>query len=96
MKDTEIFDAAIQKWGIESQEDMAIEEMAELIKVIAKLHRNVNGSDLSQLAEEITDVRLMLDQLEWAYCQESHCETWRERKLERLEKMLGLSHEKGE
>lgn len=88
-----LYEAAINKWGIEAQETLAIEEMAELIKVIAKLHRKVNGSDLSQLSEEIADVRLMLEQLEWAYCQQSHCEFYRQQKLERLEKILAESQD---
>ena len=83
-----IFQAAIDKWGIESQETMAIEEMAELIKVICKLHRKQNGSNLTQLSEEIADVRLMLDQLAWAYCQEGRCRQFREEKLTRLERII--------
>lgn len=88
MKETELYKTAIDKWGIEAQEMMLLEEMMELGKVVLKLHRKVNGSDLTQLSEEIADVRLMLDQIEWAYCQQSHVELWRERKLERLEKLL--------
>ena len=54
---------AIEKWGTHSQILMAIEEMSELITVLAKHNRNVNSSTITDIIEELVDVEVMLEQL---------------------------------
>lgn len=54
--------AALALWGAEAQTLMAFEEMAELQKELCK---NARGKDnRAEIAEEIADVRIMLDQME--------------------------------
>jgi NTP pyrophosphatase (non-canonical NTP hydrolase) len=48
---------AVKHYGVLAQFTKAIEECAELIKAIAK-------GDLPNIAEEVADVRIMLDQIE--------------------------------
>jgi len=48
---------AIEHYGLEAQMTKAIEECGELIVAIAK-------GDLPNIAEEVADVRIMLDQVE--------------------------------
>ena len=49
-------------WGAEAQTLMMFEEMAELQKELCK---NARGKDnRKEIAEEIADVRIMLDQME--------------------------------
>ena len=70
-KDQEVLERAIDTFGIDSQVDMAIEEMAELTKALLKYRRCCNGDiyvdDKDKLfgnvIEEMADVQIMLNQL---------------------------------
>ena len=55
----EIFRKAVQTWGKAAQIDMMIEEMAELTKALLNERR---GRD-NNIAEEMADVRIMLEQM---------------------------------
>lgn len=57
-----VYEAAIAHYGMDSQIWMAVEEMSELTKELAKLHRP-SGATLGDLADEIADVTIMLEQL---------------------------------
>ena len=54
----EILTAAINHYGEDSQQLKAIEELSELIRALAR------ADDAENVAEEMADVRIMLDQLE--------------------------------
>lgn len=54
-----ILENAIERYGAEAQEGIAQEECAELIQAISKKHRGKPHN----IAEEIADVEIMLDQL---------------------------------
>lgn len=60
-----IYEAALEKWGELAQTMVAIEEMSELTKEICKLHRGKR--DMDDLADEIADVTIMLEQLRLIY-----------------------------
>lgn len=62
----EVYLSAIEKWGIDLQSCMAIEEMSELTKEICKIRRGKNDPDA--LADEIADVTIMLEQLRIMFC----------------------------
>lgn len=55
----------VETYGLDKQEDMAIEECSELIKAILKFRRsNAKDSDLRDaVIDEIADVQIMLTQL---------------------------------
>ncbi len=55
----EILTAAIEKYGEKEQEEVAIEELSELIQAICHKHRGREHN----IAEEIADVEIMLEQL---------------------------------
>ena len=59
----QLYQKALNKWGIDSQILMAIEESSELILVLAKINRNYNGSSIKQIIEEMVDVSIMIEQL---------------------------------
>ena len=59
MTEKEIFKEAIFVFGETAQEEVAIEEMAELIQAITHKHRGREHN----IAEEIADVEIMLEQL---------------------------------
>lgn len=61
MCDSEIFKAALDKWGADAQTVMIFEEMSELQKELCK---HARGRDnVEQIAEEIADVQIMLEQM---------------------------------
>ena len=66
----EIIRRAVSTYGIDAQILMAIEEMSELTKALCKERRtrsiddlNVRSKAMENIAEEIADVQIMLDQL---------------------------------
>ena len=58
----DILEKAVEKYG-EKQLDQAQEELAELIVAISKYKRNENKFTISNVIEEIADVRIMLKQV---------------------------------
>ena len=95
-----IYHRAIEAYGEDMQVNIAIEEMAELIKAIIKYKRYVAGRCSVQqqeyiqftkdagIAEEIADVRIMLDQLELIFCVKNEVDEIIHQKMDRLEKRL--------
>lgn len=80
MTDQEIFETAIKVYGVSNQENMAIEECAELIQAINKKHRGRQHN----IPEEIADVEIMLEQLKIANECHEEVETIRKEKVDRL------------
>ncbi len=61
MEKKEIYIQAIEKWGKAAQVTMVFEEMSELQKELCK---NLRGKENGiEIAEEIADVEIMLDQM---------------------------------
>ncbi len=97
MDDIDIIKKAINTYGIDAQVLMAIEEMSELTKALCKERRTRNVDDLSvrskamaNIAEEIADVQIMLDQLRVIF--DAETENIEIKKLSRLANRLA-SHE---
>lgn len=57
-----VYTAAIAHYGPESRYWLAVEEMAELMKELAKGHRP-GGTTSEALVDEIADVTIMMEQL---------------------------------
>ena len=85
-----ILTAALEEWGVKSQIDVTCEECAELIKKLMKLGRKHNGSTLAEVAEEMADVRVMLDQMEIAFDNWDIVARIYAEKITKVEKMLNL------
>ncbi|WP_456474094.1 hypothetical protein [Candidatus Pyrohabitans sp.] len=64
MQEEKLYRMAIEKWGIESQLLMLIEEMAELTHVISKGFRG--QANTFKLIEELVDVEIMLEEIKIA------------------------------
>lgn len=85
-RENEILLSALTKWGAGMQTVMVFEEMAELQKELCK---SLRGKDnRGYIAEEIADVRIMLDQMVILHDCAEDVDTWRKVKLGRLEKRL--------
>ena len=63
MNKLQIFFKAIEKWGAKSQYEMAQEEATELALAIRKHIRNNNHKSFTDLAGEIADVNIMIEQI---------------------------------
>jgi hypothetical protein len=89
MERDELLTLAIDSWGEDAQIMMCFEEMAELQNILAKL---VRGRETKgDLASEIADVKIMLDQLEIIFDIKELVKDLEEIKLERLRIRLEVS-----
>ena len=77
-----ILEKAIAHYGRGPQRDKAIEELSELIRALARC------DDADNLAEEMADVRIMLDQLEIIFGNREAVRIWELRKLRRLDQRV--------
>ena len=63
----DILEEALRTYGAEAQTIMVMEEMAELQKALCKLPRTTSAKErgiiVLQIAEEIADVQIMLEQM---------------------------------
>lgn len=59
--------SAILHWGVRAQTKMAMEESIELALSIRKLLRDHNVNTKSDMADEIADVLIMIEQLKMMY-----------------------------
>lgn len=77
-----VFSKAIEKYGKEAQKLKAIEELGELVQALA---RDLEGHpNPENLAEEMADVSIMLDQLKEIYQNAEAVELIRKLKARRL------------
>ena len=81
----EILKKAINLFGAENQENMCIEECAELIQAINKKHRGLKHN----IPEEIADVEIMLEQLKIINCCRADVERIKQKKMQRLSEKVG-------
>lgn len=82
----EILKEAINVYGAEQQENMCIEECAELIQAINKKHRGLD----SNLIEEIADVEITIEYLKLINCCAADVERKKSEKLRRLAKAVQI------
>lgn len=83
-----IYKKAIEQFGPFHQNVIAIEEMAELIKELSKNYRG--EANRENIAEEVADVRIMLEQLCIIYNIKDDVERQMKKKIDRLEKKMEL------
>ena len=82
----QILGRVIETFGAEAQENLCIEECAELIQAINKKHRGKPHN----IPEEIADVEIMLEQLKIINCCRDAVNTIKTEKLMRLSERLGI------
>lgn len=86
----EVGKKAIEKWGLEKQLDMAVEECSELIKCIVKYRRYDHNKVWElKLIDELVDVEIMLTQLKLILMNDKQYEEQMQSKLERLNAIIG-------
>lgn len=91
----QLYTAAIDKWGIDNQIIVAIEEAAEFQKELTRKLRN--GTDNSQfdslLADEMADLSIMIEQVTAMFNLKKDVEKSRRYKLNRLAERIGCRSE---
>jgi NTP pyrophosphatase (non-canonical NTP hydrolase) len=84
MDEKDIYRYAIKTFGVDTQEMVAVEELAELSQAIVHKRRGRQHN----IAEEIADVEIMLEQLKIINLCHSEVERIKEQKLVRLYKRI--------
>ena len=82
MDEQRIYRAALAAWGADAQTLMVFEEMAELQKELCKAARGRDNRE--QIAEEIADVEIMLEQMKVLHDCAKAVAAYRKSKLRRL------------
>lgn len=82
MEKEEIYLKLIQKFSVENQCVVAVEELSELQKEVCKMLRKIGN--VHNLAEEIADVQIILEQLVLIYNCESEVVLLKQQKLQRV------------
>ena len=88
-KERAVFQKALKTWGGEAQVLCLLEEMAELQDALCKHKRG--RRTLEDIAEEIANVEIMLDQMKLLFHIEKEAEAQRARKIARVEERLNHS-----
>lgn len=86
MDEREVYKEAIKVYGKDAQVLMAIEEMAELQNELCKDQRGRNTE--KNIAEEIADVEIMLEQMKLIFGIERQASNWKIYKIKRLQERL--------
>lgn len=81
-KETEILEKAIEYWGIKSQQFETIEAMSTLTQTLCQHELDSAISD--NIAEDIADVEIMLDQMKLIYKNHDKVKLCRKRKIGQL------------
>ena len=79
---------AISQWGPQAQIKVAAEEFAELIVELMKMGRNINGSSIEKITDEMADAEVVLGQLKFMFNNAADVERTRQEKLMRVREML--------
>lgn len=91
-KREEVYQQAILKWGSRSQLEMAQEEATELALAIRKYIRNDDDASFAKMIDEIADVEIMIEQIEFLHGESANMrgmiDHQKEYKIQRLHKRL--------
>lgn len=93
ISEAEVLQRALDTYGYTLQIAMVFEEMSELQKELCKYLRGKYWS--ANIAEEIADVEIMLEQMKMLFCCTDDVRNERRRKVERLKGRLDEHGEAG-
>ena len=86
ISEAEVLQRALDTYGSTLQIAMVFEEMSELQKELCKYLRGKYSP--ANIAEEIADVEIMLEQMKMLFCCTDEVRNERRRKVERLKERL--------
>ena len=82
---SDVYDDALEEWGLDLQVDKSIEELSELTRELSRWHLGYSNEE--DIREEIADVEIMCEQLRREF-DDGRIDHHKERKLDRLRKRL--------
>ena len=82
MKKKDVYNKAKATWGIDAQVTKAVEELSELIKELSKFL--LDDGNMAHIAEEISDVKIMVEQLELILECKDEVKEFKKAKIQRL------------
>lgn len=89
-----VYEAAIEHFGEDVQIWVALEEMSELIKALAKIYRLPGHAPLepqiAALVDELADVTIMMEQLRIIYGMNEEVQDRMDFKVRRLQQRIGM------
>ena len=83
----QLYTEAVERWGVTSQIEMLIEEMSECMMALQKFKRDMASDKVGSVCEEIADVSIMIDQMDFVFDKKKIAE-YKDFKLQRLAKSL--------
>lgn len=83
MNNTAHYKKVIDKFGVEKQIIVAVEELSELQKALCKYLRE--KGDILAITEEMADVQIMLEQLEFIFSNTTAIQSIKDMKIRRTE-----------
>ena len=83
-KQFELYDSAVQQWGIPAQEGMFIEEIGEVLTALNKVKRVRNGIDHRGFVAELVDLEIMLEQMKLIHSDKISWNLIKDRKIRKL------------
>jgi NTP pyrophosphatase (non-canonical NTP hydrolase) len=86
MKRNDLYNLALDKYGVTAQQLMMVEESSELTKVILKGLRD--GMNKAELIDEIADNEIMIEQMKQMYGIRDEVAARKKYKKRRLEKRV--------
>lgn len=96
MDDRSVYEDALLTWGAEAQTKMLFEEIGELMQAVCKAGRVKNWEKRMEvwhnIAEEIADVKIMLEQMEILFDVEDAVDVCKGEKIARLAERLEKAH----
>lgn len=96
MDNRKVYQDALDTWGAEAQTKMLFEEIGELMQAVCKASHVKNWEQRaevwSNIAEEIADVKILLEQMELLFNVEEAVKNRMEEKIIRLQMRLEAAH----
>lgn len=87
-EERKIFLDALRVFGSQNQITVALEEMSEFQKEFCKYMRNDTSFSYANIAEEMADVEIMLDQMKILFQRDSAVKEQRQYKVKRLRERI--------
>jgi NTP pyrophosphatase (non-canonical NTP hydrolase) len=94
-KMNELYEKLIAKYGRGCQTTKALEELSELIQAVCKYKSKLYSGNLNEtyalldnIAEEMADVEIMLEQLKIIFENAESVSVWKQYKLERIKELV--------
>lgn len=92
---TVLYEKLISKYGRGCQTTKALEELSELIQAVCKYKSKLYSGNLNEtyalldnIAEEMADVEIMLEQLKIIFENAESVSIWKQYKLERIKELV--------